>query len=263
MILLSFVCAFFVGVVLGLFGGGGSILGVPILVYLVGIPASLATVYSLFLVGVSSLVGTVTYFRRGLVDFPMGILFLLPSMIGVWVARRVLLPATPPIVFDGFYPLAKDQLILLVFAVVMVVAAYSMLRPKRSGVTSTAVARPRNSIIALYALFAGLLMGFVGAGGGFLIIPVLVGLGRVEMKKAIGTSLAIITVSSLFGFSSDFFAGVSMDWKFLGLFTGLSVLGVFAGTWASARVPAAQLKQGFGLMVLIIAAGMLVKELVF
>ncbi len=263
MIALGYMGAFLAGVVLGLLGGGGSILSVPLFAYLFGVSASVATAYSLFLVGMTSLVGTMSYLRQRRVDFRVGLYFLVPSMLGVWLARRMVLPSIPPVVLRlESFTLAKDSLILLVFALVMGLASYSMLRRKPSRALETVSSdAPNHSRISLYGLGAGALMGFVGAGGGFLIIPVLVSLGRLEMKRAVGTSLFIITVSSLFGFGGDVLAGAVLDWKILGGCTVLSIAGVLLGAQLSARVPSGVLKRAFGFLVLSIAILMVASEL--
>jgi len=262
MIVIGYFSALLIGLVLGLLGGGGSILGVPVFVYFFGIGASLATAYSLFVVGVSSLVGTFSYLRKSLVDFKVGPFFLIPSMAGVWVSRRLVLPAISPVVSIGGFSVSKDRLILLVFAAVMAVASYSMLRP-RNAAKEIHASEPNSLLIAVYGLLAGVLMGFVGAGGGFLIIPILVGLGKIEMKRAIGTSLFIIAVSSLFGFAVDLLAGVVIDWAFLLGFSALSILGIVVGAGLSGRFPSQALKRAFGIMVLVIAVVMITKELFF
>lgn len=265
MISLGYISAVMVGFALGLLGGGGSILTVPVLAYLFRIPASLATTYSLFVVGITSLVGTIGYLRLRLVDFRVGAFFLLPSLLGVWIARRILLPAIPEILItgDGF-SLTKDRLILLVFAGVMGLASYSMLRGRKEAPNEGhALLKPRLTQISLYGLMAGSLMGFVGAGGGFLIIPILVGLGNMEMKPAIGTSLLIITLSSLFGFAGDFLKASVVDWLFLFIFSSLSIVGVVLGAQLSKKVPAQALKRGFGFVILGVSLFMMLKEIFF
>lgn len=263
-LLAGYFCIFLVGLVLGLLGGGGSILSVPVLVYLFGMAASQATVYSLFLVGISSLIGTFSYLPKKLVDFKVGLFFLFPSMIGVAIARRWLLPALPDLFFQlNSFALTKDRLILLVFGLVMGLASYSMLRARRTGSNQVESTTPRLALISICGFAAGAVMGFVGAGGGFLIIPVLVSLGSVEMKRAIGTSLFIITASSLFGFGSDWLAGVLIDWKLLGVLSPLSISGVVIGSRLSGRVPSSLLKRAFGVMILVIALALITKELFF
>lgn len=221
--------------------------------------------YSLFVVGITSLVGTIGYLRLGLVEFRMGALFLLPSLLGVWIARRVVLPAIPISLFQiGGFALTKDRLILLVFAGVMGLAAYSMLRTKKKAADGPEkLPESRLTLIPLYGLLAGSLMGFVGAGGGFLIIPVLVTLGQMEMKPAVGTSLFIITLSSLFGFAGDFLKSSDVAWSFLLTFSSLSIAGVFLGAQLGKRVSAQGLKRAFGLMILGVSLLMMVKEIFF
>jgi len=262
LIALGYISAILVGFALGLLGGGGSILTVPVLAYLFQIPASLATMYSLFVVGITSLVGTIGYLRLRLVDFRVGAFFLFPSLLGVWIARRVLLPAIPDSLMQGgSFVLTKDRLILLVFAGVMGLASYSMLRrPKQLPNDPRAMAKPGSKHIPIYGFMAGGLMGFVGAGGGFLIIPVLVGLGKMEMKPAVGTSLLIITLSSLFGFAGDFLNASSVNWSFLLTFSSLSIAGVFLGAQLSKKVSAQALKRGFGFMILGVSLLMVLKE---
>lgn len=265
MIVFGYMSAILVGLVLGLLGGGGSILTVPILVYIFDIAASLATSYSLFLVGTTSLVGFVSYLRARRIDLQVGSFFLVPSMAGVGLSRQWLLPMIPSTLFPmSDFSLTKDRLILLVFAAVMGLASYSMIRPgkkKRNESLELKVTRSQLLRISVSGLAAGALMGFLGAGGGFLIIPVLVSLGGIEMKTAIGTSLFIITISSLFGFASDLLAGVRIDWWFLFFFSVLSILGVLLGARMSRRIPAPKLKSAFGFLVLAVASAMLIKEL--
>jgi uncharacterized protein len=251
----------FAGFALGLFGGGGSILTVPVLVYLFGIPASLATVYSLFVVGITSLVGSSGYLHRKLVDFRSGALFLLPSMLSVWMARRVLLPAIPDSLFQwGSFVLTKDRLILVTFAALMAWASYSMLRRQRPerGVSET---NPKPGRFLIYGFVAGSLMGFVGAGGGFLIVPALADLGKMPMKAAVGTSLVIIAVSSLWGFGSELWSAPNLDWSFLARLCGLALAGVFVGEQAGKRVSSRALKRGFGWMILVVSFWMVLKEI--
>lgn len=261
MIVLGYISALFIGLVLGLLGGGGSILAVPTLVYLFGIPASRATMYSLFIVGITSAAGTFRYLQARLVNLRIGALFLIPSLLGVALSRRWILPQVPDVVLElNRFLLTKDRLILLAFALVMGLASYSMLRKPKG----RAPAAGQNTVfIPLFGLFAGCIVGFVGAGGGFLIIPVLVGVGKMEMKPAVGTSLLIIALSSLFGFAGDWRQTSSLDWRFLLSFTGLSICGVMVGMRLSRHVSSAGLKRAFGLMVLGVAILILINEILF
>ena len=262
---MGYIAAILVGFSLGLLGGGGSILTVPVFTYLFEVPAYQATMYSLFVVGITSLVAAFSYLRLKLVDFRVGVFFLVPSLIGVWIARRVALPAIPDLLFqtDGFM-LTKDRVILLTFAAVMGLASFSMLRGRKADpLPQTVAAAPNRARISLYGFLAGCLMGFVGAGGGFLIIPVLTGLGKMEMKSAIGTSLFIISLGSLSGFAGDFLISTSIDWHFLLVFSSLSICGVFVGVQMSKRVSARNLKRGFGFLVLGIGLLMTLKEVFY
>jgi len=262
--LLGYIGIFGVGFVLGLLGGGGSILSVPVLVYLFGIPAAAATVYSLFIVGSAALLGMLTYLRQGLVNFKVALLFLFPSMIGVTLSRRRFLPGTPAIIGNiGTVEVTRDRLILFIFSIVMALAAYSMLRTRPPSAEKKTIGPAAPFIIAIYGIVAGVLMGFVGAGGGFLIIPILVGLGRLDMKVAVASSLLIIASSSLFGFAGDVWAGVSVDYRFLLTLALFSFAGVFVGTRLSGKIPAGVLKRTFGYLIMAVALFILVKEIFF
>jgi uncharacterized membrane protein YfcA len=262
MILLGYAGIFAAGLVLGLLGGGGSVLGVPILVYLFRLPASAATTYSLLLVGSSSLIGVVAYLRQRLVDFRAGTLFLLPSLLGVLLARRILLPALPDELFRaGAFVLTKDRLVLLVFAAVMGAAAHAMLC--RTGKNDAKRARGRPTKLLGAGLVAGLVMGFVGAGGGFLVVPVLVRTAHLDMKRAVATSLFVLFGSAWFGVTSDGLTGASIDGAWASVLVSVSFAGVIVGTILSSRTPAHRLKRWFAYLVAVIALAITVKELLF
>ena len=247
------------GATMGLIGGGGSILTVPILVYLLEIPPVLATGYSLFVVGLSALVGSVNYFKLGLVNLKAGTIFAIPAFVGVFLARRFLVPALPLEIFTvGSLVVGRDLIVMGVFATVMILASVSMIRggsePEKEGELQF-----NYPMIALEGLIVGGVTGFVGAGGGFLIIPALVMLAKLPMKQAVGTSLMIIAVKSLFGFLGDL-GNQSIDWGFLALFCLLSIIGIYLGTYLSRFVSSAKLKPGFGWFVLIMGLFILAKE---
>ena len=247
------------GTTMGLIGGGGSILTVPILVYLLGIPPILATGYSLFVVGLSALVGFINYFKIGLVNIKTGTIFAIPAFVGVFLARKFLLPALPLEIFSvGNLVVGRDLIVMGVFATLMILASVSMIRggsePEQEGELQF-----NYPMIALEGLVVGGVTGFVGAGGGFLIIPALVMLAKLPMKQAVGTSLMIIAVKSLFGFLGDL-GNQSIDWGFLALFCLLSIIGIYLGTYLSRFVSSAKLKPGFGWFVLIMGLFILAKE---
>lgn len=251
-----------IGMLLGLLGGGGSILAVPVLVYAMGVPPVLATAYSLFVVGLSSAWGALRQFKNGLVDWRTGLVFGFPSLFAVYATRAWIVPALPEVVWQApNWAFTRDQFLLVLFAVLMVLAAFSMIRPSR-----LATAEPktgRYGLVILEGLVVGTLTGLVGAGGGFLIIPALVLLVGMDMKKAVATSLFIIAIKSTLGFLGDFQKqGDALDWMLLGSISVAALLGMTAGTLLAHRLPAAQLKKAFGWFVLLMGVGILIKELV-
>ena len=215
--------AILIGVILGFIGGGGSILAVPVLVYVLGVRPVEATAYSLFIVGVASLFGAHKHYKLGNIDYRIGMLFAIPSFIGVFTSRRWVLPNIPNELFVlGEFIITKDFFLMIFFALIMLLASVSMLRERSVSKQTKDVQQVK---IIIDGLFVGLITGMVGAGGGFLIIPALVLLSRLEMKKAIGTSLMIIAVKSLFGFLGEW--GSEIDWQLLISFTALAVIGIF------------------------------------
>ena len=257
--LFGFAATILAGATMGLIGGGGSILTVPILVYLLEIPPVLATGYSLFVVGLSALVGSVNYFKLGLVNLKAGTIFAVPAFVGVFLARKFLVPALPVEIFNlGNLVVGRDLIVMGVFATVMILASVSMIRGGSESEQEGEL-QFNYPMIALEGLIVGAVTGFVGAGGGFLIIPALVVLAKLPMKQAVGTSLMIIAVKSLFGFLGDF-GNQSIDWGFLALFSLLSIIGIYLGTYLSRFVSSAKLKPGFGWFVLIMGLFILAKE---
>lgn len=253
--------ALLIGVVLGLVGGGGSILTVPILVYLFYVNPVLATAYSLFIVGITALVGTLRAYRKGLVDIRIGIIFSIPAFIAVYVTRKYLLPSIPDILFEiEGWILTKELSIMLFFAIIMLLAAYSMIRKKKVENSNEALVSLNIPIIIMEGFAVGVLTGLVGAGGGFLIIPALVVLTKMPMKKAVGTSLLIITVKSLIGFTGDL-DHLEIDWLFLTAFSALSIVGIFIGGYLNNWIDGKKLKKGFGWFVIVMAVYILFKEL--
>lgn len=261
----GYLLAITVGVSLGLIGGGGSILTVPILYYLFGVDAELATAYSLFVVGATSVVGTVGYQRRGLLDVKTGVIFAIPAFVGVYATRLWVVPAIPdPVLSTASYSLSKNTLIMGAFAIVMLMAAIAMIRRKGQGSDAgdeqTGTRQIKVHWVALEGLIVGAVTGFVGAGGGFLIIPALVILAGLPMKTAVGTSLMIISAKSLVGFGGDVVAGRAIDWGFLAVVTALAIVGIFIGTKLSKVVPGKKLEPAFGWFVLLMGGFILLKE---
>lgn len=252
--------AMIMGLSLGLIGGGGSILTVPILVYLFAQDPLVATTGSLFVVGATAFVGALNNARKKSVDFKTGLLFAVPSFAGVFVARHFVLPNLPEIIFAGYgIVLTKALLVMGAFAVLMVLASRAMIRSGRA-MPSVAAGKPAGyASIGWQGFFVGVTTGFVGAGGGFLIIPALVILLRLPMRIAVGTSLAIIAANSLFGFAVS--ANVQdLDWRVLTTITGIGVVGIFVGQGLSTAINEKVLKKGFGYFVLLVGALVLVDQ---
>ncbi len=252
-----------IGVSLGMIGGGGSILTVPAMVYLMGINPVLSTAYSLFVVGTASMTGALGYFRKGLVNFKTALVFAVPSVIAVYLTRLYLVPAIPQHLFDiGTIGVTRDLGIMVFFAFVMLLAAISMIRAGAKPDEHEEAPQQFNyPLIIVDGLLVGTVTGIVGAGGGFLIVPALVLLAKLPMKEAVGTSLLIIAVKSLFGFMGDVQSGALIDWEFLLSFTCFAVFGILLGSFLASRVSAKWLKSSFGWFVLVMSMFILCKEL--
>lgn len=258
---IGFLAAVFIGISLGLIGGGGSILTVPVLVYLLGVDPVTATAYSLFVVGVTSLVGAIPKYRQGDIDLKTAVIFGLPSILAVFLTRKWILPAIPHnILRISSFTLTKPTLLMLLFATLMVVAAISMMRKPMSGHGENTQPSYNYPLILVEGMVVGMLTGLVGAGGGFLIIPALVLLSRLPMQKAIGTSLLIIGIKSMIGFTGDL-GHTTIQWPLLLSVTTLAVLGIFAGNRIGRRIPGSRLRTAFGWLVLVMAVYILFKEL--
>lgn len=267
MYIAGYLASILIGLSLGLVGGGGSILTVPVLVYLFGIDPVLGTAYSLFIVGVTSIIGSISYSRHSLVDVRTAVMFGLPSIVAVFLTRAYLVPAIPQEVLRlGDFVVDKSMLLMLLFAILMLVASVSMIRPSSQSHKPPQSAPTHRkypyTLILIEGLVVGSLTGLVGAGGGFLIIPALVVLGRLPMKQAIGTSLVIISAKSLLGFLGE--EGLtSLDWGFLLSVTAFATLGIFFGMKLSHRIDGARLKPAFGWFVFVMGIYIILKETLF
>lgn len=261
--LAAYFIAVLIGVSLGLIGGGGSILTVPVLVYLMGVDPVLATTYSLFIVGVTSLVGGVKAYSNKLVDFRSVSLFGIPSILTVFIARHFLLPLIPDTLFTiGSLVIKKGSFLMMLFALLMLMAAVSMLRNFEKGNIDTINAARHDKVLPLLipGLVTGLVTGLLGAGGGFLIIPALVLFVKLPMKTAVGTSLLIIAINA--GFGAVFSIGhFYFNWWLIISFTTLAVIGVFAGSKIAEKMDGDALKKWFGWFVLVLSLVILGKEL--
>ncbi|ARN76816.1 permease [Nonlabens spongiae] len=263
--ILGYVGALVIGLVLGLIGGGGSILTVPILVYALGLNPVLATAYSLFVVGSTALIGAVRNMFKGMVDFRTALVFAVPAFIAVYLTRAYMIPAIPEVLFEFRFreseiTITKNLAIMLFFAVIMLLASVSMIRNKRKETDVETEVSYNYPLIVVEGAVVGTLTGIVGAGGGFLIIPALVLLAKLPMKKAVATSLLIIAIKSLIGFIGDV-QNLEIDWSFLTVFSGLSIIGIFIGIWLNKFVDGKKLKKGFGWFVLVMGIYIIYQEL--
>lgn len=262
---LGYVAIFLAGLSLGLIGGGGSILMVPILVYFFGTHPVLAMGYSLLIVGTTSAIGSLSYARRHLLKIKTGLIFGFPSLIGVSVARAFLVPALPDPVFEiGAHPISKGRVLMTAFSVLMVIAAIAMLRPRKEDNPDDQTPGARKSSLALVGSLGfgvGCVTGFLGAGGGFLIVPVLALILKLPMKSAVGTSLFIIALSSLVGFAVDVLHQGSVEVGFLAMVSFLSIMGVGVGTALAHSISHRHLKKGFGFLVLAVGLVVLFEQI--
>ncbi|KAA5824509.1 sulfite exporter TauE/SafE family protein [Algibacter amylolyticus] len=257
--ILGYIGALIVGLVLGLIGGGGSILTVPLLVYLLGYNPVIATAYSLFVVGTSSMVGTFQKHKKGLVDFKTGLAFSFPSFLAVYLTRRYLVPNIPETLFTvGDFSLTKGMGLMIFFAIIMIIASYSMIKKDKTQEVLS-VKQPYYKTF-IQGLTIGVVTGVIGAGGGFLYVPALVLWAKIPMKKAVGTSLIIVTINSLIGFIGDV-QTIDIEWTFLLVFTLISIVGIIIGVFLSKFISGKKLKTSFGYFVLIMAVYIIYKEL--
>lgn len=260
-LLIGYLFATIVGITLGLIGSGGSILSVPILVYILGVEPILATAYSLFIVGTTAIFGGVQKAKQNLVDYKKVILFGIPTLLSVFVTRRIIVPNIPEILFStSVFTLQKSVFIMVVFAIVMIMASVRMIKPMPTEIKEE-YQKLNYRKIFFQGILIGLIAGFVGAGGGFLIIPALLFLANTPMKKAVGTSLFIVAAQSLIGFIGDLRSDQILDWNLLLTFTACSILGVFIGSFLSKKIDGNKLKTSFGWFVLAMGVYIITKEL--
>ncbi len=260
--MVSVIAVVVVGILLGLFGGGGSLLILPVLVYLVGLSPIVATSYSLLIVGVAALIGAVGQLREGLVNFSSAIGFGVPSVVGVFLARIVVLPLIPDRLYESeSFSLTKDALVMSIFCAMVFGCAYTMIRRRPEHPEKTGEERRERLFVTILAgPVVGFVTGFVGAGGGFLIVPALIVLLRMPVREAMATSLFVIALKSLLGFLGDTLILDVIDWWLLLKLTLAATLGIHLGVRLNRKIPADKLKAGFGWVVLLIGAMILIRE---
>ena len=258
--IIGFTLSVLIGISLGLIGSGGSILTIPILVYVFHVSPSDATTYSLFVVGVAALAGSINGAKHKLLDYKTALYFGLPSVISVFLMRKFLVPLLPNNILNiSNFTLTTDVLIMLVFSVLMILASLSMIQ-KRKSIVNESTEVNHNSLI-FKGILVGILTGFVGVGGGFLIIPALLFTAKLPMKNAVATSLIIIVFNSLIGFLGSM-ATTKIEWNFLLLFTAFAVIGIFIGMYVSKKIANEKLKPLFGWFVLITGIYIIIKEVI-
>ncbi|MEP2670267.1 MAG: sulfite exporter TauE/SafE family protein [Cyclobacteriaceae bacterium] len=260
--LVGFVSAIIMGLSLGLIGGGGSILTVPILVYLFGIDPVTSTAYSLFVVGLTSLVGSFSHLKNGNVHLKTALIFGAPSIVTVYTVRKFIVPIIPDTMFSiGSFTFTKPLFVMVLFALLMLLASVSMIRDKKKAEDDTSQIKYNYPLIFLEGILVGGVTGLVGAGGGFLIIPALVLLAGLPMKQAVGTSLLIIAMKSLIGFTGDLGSELLIDYKFMLIFSAFAIVGILGGAYLSKFISGKKLKPAFGWFVLVMGLFILGKEL--
>lgn len=263
----GYIAFLLIGLILGLIGGGGSILGVPVLVYGMSYDAEIATTYSLFIVGLTSLIGALSYLRKGEISAEAIFQFALASMITVFCVRKFILPAIPPVFFVLHVPIFKHVLIMVLFGILILCSSYSMIKKRRPNNVIRQVKWDefhRSPVgvpfIILLGITVGFITGFVGAGGGFIIVPVLMFFLQLKFKKAIGTSLCIIAINSLIGFTGNI-GEQHINWLFLLSVSGMCVAGILLGSLLSSKISSQKLKLAFGWFTLIVGIFILTKEI--
>jgi uncharacterized membrane protein YfcA len=258
--IMGYLASILIGISVGLIGGGGSILTIPILVYIFHINPRLATTYSLFIVGFTAAIGSLKHYQLGNLKFQSAIPFAIPSLISIILVRKFLMPIIPEIIFSlGNFSMTKDIFIMLIFSILMILASYSMINSKKETVEEV---KPNVLKIALIGALVGVVTGLLGAGGGFLIIPALIFFTGLTMKEAVGTSLLIIAFNSLFGFLGDVINGINIDYLFLLTIAFFALIGIYVGTFLSKKIDGSKLKPVFGWFVLVMGIYIIIKEII-
>lgn len=265
-IYLGFFLAVIVGVTLGLVGSGGSILTVPILVSVFNIKPEVAFVYSLFIVGTTAIFGSIRAYSQKNIDLRIAFSFGVTSIISVYLTRVFIVPSLPEVLFKlGNFQLNKDSYLLLLFAILMLMASFTMIRKNNYLVDNNQqwIERNKRIIFIVSGIVVGVITGLVGAGGGFLIIPILFLIGRLPMNKAVGTSLMIISMNSIVGFVSNFHHKMNIDWVFLLSFSVFTVLGILIGAYLSRFIDGQKLKRIFGWFVMLLGLYIIISSLIY
>ena len=265
---IGYIAFLLIGLILGLIGGGGSILGVPVLVYVMNFGAEEATAYSLFIVGLTSLIGALSYLRKGEISAEALFQFAIASMISVFCVRKFLMPAIPHEINMFGFEISKHTLIMIIFSILILGSSISMIKKRKPNTVSQvkwdefAKSPMGLPFVIILGILVGFITGFVGAGGGFIIVPVLIFFLRLKFKKAIGTSLCIIAINSLVGFTGNI-GNQNINWAFLLSISAIAIIGILLGSLLSGRISSQKLKPAFGWFTLIVGIFVFVKEVFF
>lgn len=259
---IGYICSILIGIVLGLVGGGGSILSIPVLIFFFGVNEEVSTSYSLFIVGMSSLIGVLQRLKFNLLALRQGILFAIPSTITAFFMRSLIMPNIPEELHFFDTLVSKDTVIVILLGVLMMFTSLKMLVGKEAQENDKKT--PLSLVIAL-GIAVGVLAGFVGAGGGFLIVPALMFMG-LPIKKAISTSMLVVTIQSCIAFLGDFnnpkiMGEGGLDWSLLLVLTALTVSGVILGGIFSKKIDGSVLKKGFGILILLVGGFLIANKL--
>jgi uncharacterized membrane protein YfcA len=258
---LGYIASIIIGLSLGLIGGGGSILTIPILVYLFKIDPEIATSYSLFIVGITALFGCISHYKMGNLKIKSALYFAIPSVVSILIIREVIFPKIANTLFSiASYQISKNVLIMSVFSVLMIASAIAMIRKSKPTISTS---KTNYIQLSLIGFLIGIVTGFLGAGGGFLIIPALLFFAKLPMKQAVGTSLLIIFINSSIGFGGDVYIGTPINYKILFLISGMAFIGMLIGLQLSKKIDGAQLKPIFGWFVLFMGIYIITKEFFF
>lgn len=240
---------FLIGMTLSLLGSGGEILTIPVLVYVFGINPYWATSYSLFIMGIANWAATIDNIKKKHIFYKIGLYFAIPGLIVTFLIRRFILPIIPDIVFESeMISISKGSAIMLVFSLLIFFTAVKTLKGKAVNENSSIDFSPVKSMLQGGGI--GLVTGFAGAGGGFLIVPALFFGSKLPMRKAIATSLFIISITTSLGFLGDFNPSVHMDWPFLIYCTIASLAGVLIANTVKDKFTNKGLKLFFGYLIL-------------
>lgn len=242
---------FLMGLILGMMGAGGSILTIPIFVYLFNMEPFIAATHSLFVVAVTALFGSFSYIRKKEISVVKGITFIIPSFLGVVFAKKFILNIIPMTIYRSSHiQITKNFIIMTVFSILMMAASWTILKNKIYEAHFNNK-KSHRLVMALLGFVVGVVIGFVGIGGGFIMIPVFVILMGLKMREAIGTSLVIISINALFGFllSLNEFS-VLINWQFLSIASLIAILGALMGSRYSHLINEKKLKFFFGWAIL-------------